>query len=95
MSAARWKALDRSDWPEIQSPDFVGEMQAVCPGCGLYRENDDSPGEHFDGDDLPGGGRCPWMTAHCLDCHGAGYVETSRGPVECDCTADGPGERSA
>lgn len=60
-----WTALDRSDWPEIVSPDFGGKtldgtplMQAVCPGCGLYREHDEGPSDHFE--------PCPWVAARLV-----------------------------
>lgn len=61
-----WHALDRSDWPLIQSPDFGGVdldgnpvMVAVCPDCGLYRDCDDSPDDHLDD-----WGPCAWVAAH-------------------------------
>lgn len=47
VAAGWWAQIDRSDWPLVQGPDHVAQMVRLCPGCGIYPENDRDPSDHF------------------------------------------------
>lgn len=59
-----WLLLDRNDWPKVRSVDFGGdEMVDICPGCCLYRGNDEDPSDHF----VPNEPPCEWAIARLTE----------------------------